>query len=166
MEYLIIPTKNIIFIWNYILKRRLNLSFTGISGLAPRPRLRGNSHYLHQYCDLSLCPLHEWSDKVLCAAAASRFSWYPVLFPLGKPSLPLLSMITFTSYCCCWFPLSLCAFFFVCACSVCLGPSSVYRSRAAVHLGTLQPGGEQAQKSLRQRHRLRPLPCHPGSHRG
>lgn len=52
-----------------------------------------------------------------------------------------------------------------CACPTRFGPSSVHRSGPAVHLGTLQPGGEQAQKSLRQRHRLRPLSCHPGAHR-
>lgn len=46
-----------------------------------------------------------------------------------------------------------------------VAPSSVYRPGPAVHLGTFQPGGEQAQESLRQRHRLRPLPSHPGSHR-
>lgn len=49
----------------------------------------------------------------------------------------------------------------------CLPPplSAVHRSRAAVHLGELQPGSEQAQKPLRKRDRLRPLARHPAAHR-
>lgn len=34
---------------------------------------------------------------------------------------------------------------------------SVYRSRPAVYMGALEPGGEQSQEPIRQCHRLRPL---------
>lgn len=43
--------------------------------------------------------------------------------------------------------------------------STVHWSGPAVHLGTFQPGGQQTQEPLRQRHRLRSLPRHLGSHR-
>lgn len=40
---------------------------------------------------------------------------------------------------------------------------AVHRSRTAVHLGALQPGGQQTQEPLRQRHRLWPLSRYSGS---
>lgn len=152
-----------------ILKRQLDLS-----GLTHSPPSTGESRYLHQYFCLSLCIRYISDlDKVLWIfklVSKQNFMQLFCFFPLGKlhsQSLPLplysvrehlghivVAQLISQLF---WFTLSL---------SVCVHVLPVYRSRPAVHLGTLQPGGEQAQKSLRQRHRLRPLPRHPGSHRG